>query len=147
EQQALREELNKILGALREAETETPDALMEADGAMKSAEDRLGMGRADRAAGSQGQAIERMQAGAQALADKLMEGKGGQGRGQGQAGTDPFGRPRAQSGTDYGNDVSVPDKIDMQRARQILEELRKRAADLGRPQIELDYLDRLLRRF
>lgn len=145
EQRALRDELGEILRALREADTETPDALGEAERSMESAEERLGMGRPDRAAGSQGQAIERMQAGAQALADKLMEGKSG--RGRGQAGTDPFGRPMANSGSDFGNDVSVPDKIDMQRARQILEELRARAAELGRPQIELDYLDRLLRRF
>ncbi len=46
-----------------------------------------------------------------------------------------------------GEDVAVPDRIDMQRARQILEELRERARELGRPEIELDYLDRLLRRF
>ncbi|MEQ8267078.1 MAG: TIGR02302 family protein [Parvibaculum sp.] len=145
EQRALREQLGEILKALREADAEAPNALGEAEQSMESAEDRLGMGRPDRAAGSQGQAIERMQAGAQALADKLMEGKSGRGRGQG--GTDPFGRPMANSGPDFGNDVAVPDKIDMQRARQILEELRERATDLGRPQIELDYLDRLLRRF
>ncbi|ABS63218.1 conserved hypothetical protein [Parvibaculum lavamentivorans DS-1] len=147
EQHALSEQLNDILSKLGEAGAEAPDALAEAGNSMKSAEDRLGDGRADRATGSQGQAIERMQAGAQALADKLMEGKGGRGRGQGQAGTDPFGRPMPQSGTASGNEVTVPDKIDMQRARQILEELRKRAAELGRPQIELDYLDRLLQRF
>ena len=30
---------------------------------------------------------------------------------------------------------------------QIVEELRRRAGELGRPKIELDYLDRLLKRF
>jgi hypothetical protein len=51
------------------------------------------------------------------------------------------------SATDLGSDVAVPDKIDMQRAREIIEELRRRAGELGRPKLELDYLDRLLERF
>ena len=34
-----------------------------------------------------------------------------------------------------------------QRAQAIQEELRRRGADRGRPQEELDYIDRLLRRF
>ncbi|MEQ9528382.1 MAG: DUF4175 family protein, partial [Parvibaculaceae bacterium] len=119
----------------------------EALNAMKNAKDRLLRDRKDLAVGSQGKAIERMQEGAQAMADKLMEGKAGRGRGQGQARTDPFGRPMPQSGMTTGEDVAVPDRIDMQRARQILEELRERARELGRPEIELDYLDRLLRRF
>jgi hypothetical protein len=41
--------------------------------------------------------------------------------------------------------VKVPDQIDIQRAREVLEELRKRAGDAQRPQLELDYIDRLLR--
>jgi hypothetical protein len=43
--------------------------------------------------------------------------------------------------------VKVPDEIDVQRAREILEELRRRLGDALRPQIELDYIERLLRRF
>jgi anti-anti-sigma regulatory factor len=41
----------------------------------------------------------------------------------------------------------VPGEIDVQRARRILEELRRRLADPSRPQIELDYLERLLKDF
>lgn len=147
EQEALREQLAEIARGLGEAGAEAPEALGQADGAMGDATERLGAGRADRAAGAQGQAIERMQAGAQALADKLMEGRAGRSGAQGQGQTDPFGRPLSQSGAAQGDDVSLPDRIDMQRARQILEELRERARDLGRPQLELDYLERLLRRF
>jgi hypothetical protein len=43
--------------------------------------------------------------------------------------------------------VKVPDKTDIQRAREILEELQRRAAERGRPDAELEYIDRLLRRF
>jgi hypothetical protein len=35
----------------------------------------------------------------------------------------------------------------MQRAREILEELRRRLGEATRPPGELDYLERLLRRF
>jgi hypothetical protein len=41
--------------------------------------------------------------------------------------------------------VKVPDQIDMQRARELMEELRRRLGEAKRPQIELDYLERLLR--
>ena len=60
---------------------------------------------------------------------------------------DPLGRP--MRGREYGDDVTVkvPGEIDVQRARRILEELRRRFADPQRPQLELDYLDRLLKGF
>jgi Domain of unknown function (DUF4175) len=50
-------------------------------------------------------------------------------------------------GRDYGDDatVKVPGEIDVQRARRIPEELRRRFADPLRPQLELDYIERLLK--
>ena len=84
-------------------------------------------------------------------------GGGGQGQGPGQPGrtgqarangdTDPLGRPLR--GRDYGDDttVKVPGEIDVQRARRILEELRKRFGESFRPQLELDYIERLLKDF
>jgi hypothetical protein len=61
--------------------------------------------------------------------------------------TDPLGRPLR--GRDYGDDVTVkvPGGIDAQRARRILEELRKRFGEGFRPQLELDYIERLLKDF
>lgn len=41
----------------------------------------------------------------------------------------------------------IPDEMEMRRAHDILRELHRRAGDLDRPRIELDYIDRLLRRF
>lgn len=145
QQHALNKEMERMLENLAEQGAEAPEALARALGAMEDAKDRLDAQRADRAAGSQGQAIESMQKGAQALADKLMEGRSGQGTAQGSPRKDPFGRP--MRGPLDTNDVSVPDEIDTQRAQRILKELRERAMELGRPQIELDYLDRLLKRF
>ena len=61
--------------------------------------------------------------------------------------TDPLGRPLR--GRDYGDDttVKVPGEIDVQRARRILEELRRRFGESFRPQLELDYIERLLKDF
>jgi hypothetical protein len=61
--------------------------------------------------------------------------------------TDPLGRPVRSR--EYGDDftVKVPDEIDVQRARRVLEELRRRFGESERPQLELDYIERLLRDF
>jgi hypothetical protein len=40
--------------------------------------------------------------------------------------------------------VKVPDEIDIQRAREVLDELRRRLDDPSRSTIELDYLGRLI---
>ena len=122
--------------------------------AMGEAEGDLGTGDADSAVDSQGRALDALRKGAQNMA-QAMQQQMGQGQGQGRGGrlgqargdddTDPLGRPLR--GHDYGDDstVKVPGEIDVQRARRILEELRKRFGDFTRPQEELDYLQRLLK--
>ena len=59
--------------------------------------------------------------------------------------TDPLGRPTR--GHNFADDLSkmVPGKIDEQRARKILQELRRRLSDRSRSQLELDYIKRLLK--
>jgi uncharacterized protein (TIGR02302 family) len=131
------------------------DSLGDADSAMDDAGGKLGEGNADGAVDSQGRALEAMRKGAQSLAEAMQQGDGdGQGDGPGnrpgrqQSGgnaNDPLGRPL--HGREFGDDltVKIPGEIDVQRARRILEELRRRLADPARPQIELDYLERLLK--
>jgi uncharacterized protein (TIGR02302 family) len=131
------------------------DGLGEADSAMGDADGRLGEGNADGAVDSQGRAIDAMRKGAQSMAQAMQQGDGdGQGDGPGnrpgrqQSGgnqSDPLGRPL--HGREFGDDLSVkiPGEIDVQRVRRILEELRRRLADPQRPQIELDYIERLLK--
>ena len=60
---------------------------------------------------------------------------------------DPLGRAIPGAGQMDTGDVKVPDKSDLQRAREILQELRRRAGENQRPRYELEYLDRLLKRF
>ncbi len=131
------------------------DGLDEADNAMGDAGGKLGEGNADGAVDSQGKALEALRKGAQSLAEAMQQGDGdGQGDGPGnragrqQSGgnqSDPLGRPL--HGREFGDDltVKIPGEIDVQRVRRILEELRRRLADPQRPQIELDYIERLLK--
>ena len=62
---------------------------------------------------------------------------------------DPLGRPLQEgtSGADESGDVRVPEEAEAARTRAIQDELRRRDANRGRPQPELDYIERLLRRF
>ena len=131
------------------------DGLGDADNAMGDAGGRLGDGNADGAVDSQGKALDALRKGAQKLAESMQPGEGeGDGDGPGdrpgrqQSGgnqSDPLGRPLR--GREFGEDFSVkiPGEIDVQRVRRILEELRRRLGDTQRPQIELDYIERLLK--
>jgi hypothetical protein len=130
------------------------DSLGQADNAMGDATGKLGEGNADAAVDSQGKALDALRKGAQNLADAMQQGDGdGQGDGPGdragrqqagQNGTDPLGRPLRSHDYDELSKM-VPGEIDVQRVRRILEELRRRLGDPSRPQIELDYIERLLK--
>jgi uncharacterized protein (TIGR02302 family) len=129
--------------------------LGDADEAMGDADGRLGEGNADGAVDSQGHALDALRKGAQKLAQDMQQQMGeGQGDGPGDragrqdgsgADRDPLGRPLR--GREHGDDytVKIPGEIDVQRVRRILEELRRRLADPQRPQIDLDYIERLLK--
>lgn len=60
---------------------------------------------------------------------------------------DPLGRYMPTSGGIDSRNLKIPDQGDVDRAQSILDELRKRAGQGFRPRLELDYIDRLLRRF
>jgi hypothetical protein len=60
---------------------------------------------------------------------------------------DPLGRPLSGNGSYDQGDVKIPDQADVAKAREILDELRRRAGERFRPEFERDYIDRLLRRF
>ena len=130
-------------------------ALEEAARAMGEARDDLAGRQPGDAVEDQMEALDRLSEGAQALAEVLRNGQGdtasrGNRRGDGEAGdreSDPFDRPYGAFGAIDGRDTSVPDRAALDRARQVLEELRRRAAEAYRPRIELDYLDRLMDQF
>lgn len=169
DQQALRERLRKLLEDMKKRGLsgqdpqkqpgqpgQQGDDLDDAASAMGEAGDQLGQGNPDGAVDSQGRAVEALRRGAQNLAQALQQMMG-EGRGSGdtpsnrmgrQAGggpeTDPLGRPLRGRDID-DSQVKIPGEIDVQRVRRILEELRRRLGESARPQLELDYIERLLK--
>jgi uncharacterized protein (TIGR02302 family) len=170
EQEALRDQLNKLIEELnkrgfgqqpgqrpgQQGQGNMGQQLGQAGEAMGQAQGQLGQGNADGAVDSQGRALDALRRGAQNLAQQMQQ-QGMMGQGPGRPGrlgqpranqqTDPLGRPLR--GRDYGDDVTVkvPGEIDVQRARRILEELRRRFGENFRPQLELEYIERLLKDF
>jgi hypothetical protein len=137
--------------------------LADAEGAMREAEGQLGQGREGSAVDAQGRALEGLQRGMQGMAQQMQqmmgqnqgEGEGepsGPGNPQGRAqndprNDDPLGRPtRSREFSDGRVRIPGANESAVQRARRILEELRRKLGDPTRPQEELDYFERLLRR-
>jgi hypothetical protein len=82
------------------------------------------------------------------MARDMGPGGPGDGRGDpGRAQADPLGRESGQ-GRRAGTDDSLLQGEDVyRRARDLLDEIRRRSGEGERPDIELDYLERLLDRF
>jgi hypothetical protein len=124
-----------------------PDQLGSAEEFMREAERALRNGDLEGAARAEQQALDALRQGAQQMVQQMLRQPGRFGRYGGDVPRDPLGRPQNTEGPDLGTHVKVPDEIDVQRAREILEELRRRMGEPTRPLPELDYLERLLKRF
>lgn len=146
QQQALKEQLEKLRRELEEMGA-GQDELNRARDAMENAQRALEEGDTNTALGDQSEALDQMRQGAQKMAEGMAKDGASRYGQNGDQPRDPLGRPQRFQGPDAGNSVKVPDEIDMQRAREILEELRRRLAQPARPMQELDYYERLLRRF
>jgi uncharacterized protein (TIGR02302 family) len=147
-QKKLRDKLKQLMERMRAAGGDASKEFGGAEEAMEDAEEAIGKPDLDRATQSQALALDRMRKGAQTMAQQMMEnGEMQAGRGPGANGRDPLGRPDRSNRPDLGLSVQIPDEIDIQRARQVLDELRRRIGDPSRPTLELDYLERLIRSF
>ncbi len=170
-QRALRRALGELMQQHGDLTGDVPEALGRADQAMREALEALGEGRDARP--SQQEAIRRLQEGGRQMAQQMQRqfGQGaGDGEGEGEDdsagdfemggegqdgeqqlgdGRDPLGRrSRENAGNaDQGSDTRVPDEAELLRTRRLQDELRRRGAERERPAEELDYIDRLLRRF
>ncbi|MHA6324518.1 TIGR02302 family protein [Roseivivax sp. CAU 1753] len=159
-QRALRDELNRQRGNLPGQGTEggraAEDALDRAEGAMQGAEDALRENDLAGAIDRQSEAMEALREGMRNLGEALAEQQGqpGQQGEQGQAeGTDPgqqrdpLGRSAGSQGQ-IGSDEQMLNGEDVyRRARELLDEIRRRSGEGTRPEEERDYLERLLERF
>ncbi|TKB16146.1 MAG: TIGR02302 family protein [Mesorhizobium sp.] len=145
----LQSDLDKLKKGLEGMGMQPNEGFGEAGKSMGDAEQSLGEGNGDEAVGHQGRALEALRRGAKDMMKQMQAMQGDQGGSeeggrQQDADRDPLGRPRATKGSDDGNSVKVPDEIDVQRARQILEAIRKRLGNALSPDIERSYLERLL---
>ena len=157
-QEALRQRLDQLQRRMKELGLQGDQNLEDAEGAMKEAEGELGKGESGRgkAVDAQGRALESLRKGGQAMAQQMQPGPGeengpGDPNGptrQGRAGNpDPLGR---ESHDKRDNSRALYDPLGTpaaQRAQRVLEELRRRLSDPARPRDELDYLERLLKRY
>ena len=156
-QQALRDELARQQGQL--PGTGSPegqaarDALDRAGRAMDGAESALRdedfVGAIDR----QSEAMEALREGMRALGEQMaqeQQSQPGQGTTEGDMraeNRDPLGRNPGSNGA-IGTDEGLLQGEDVyRRARELLDEIRRRSGEGERPDVELDYLKRLLERF
>jgi DNA anti-recombination protein RmuC len=143
----LRDRLGRMRDGMQRFGMRAPQQLDGAEQAMREAEQALQSGDLDRAGQAEQRALEQLRQGAQSMAEQMLRQMPQQFGRAADAPLDPLGRPQHTEGPDLGTSVKVPDEIDVQRAREILEELRRRLGEPSRPLLELDYIERLLRRF
>jgi len=159
-QEALRRRLGDIMQRFGEITGEVPREFGRAERAMREAADALARGAPGDSVDPQGRAIEELQNAARQAAQQMMQQMGmgptsfGPVRMQERLGgtdprrQDPFGRDpgQAQRGLNQ-SDIAIPEEQDLQRSREIRDELRRRSGERQRPDYELDYIDRLLEQF
>jgi uncharacterized protein (TIGR02302 family) len=168
-QQELRDRLAELQRKLKSLGMKGEKGFDDAQGDMKEAEGDLkdgqgqsgksGQGGKGAAVDAQGRALEALRDGAQGL-QKQMDGQGqGKGKGRGGKGTyvgrrgrpgempgdDPLGRgEQGEKGKEDGPLNQTAGAAE--RARRVMEELRRRLSDPNRAVDERDYLERLMKR-
>ncbi|MFT3975465.1 MAG: TIGR02302 family protein [Amaricoccus sp.] len=136
----------------------TRQALENAERSMGEARDGLEKGDVPGALDKQSDAIDSLHEGIRQMGDDMRragrdqapgEGEQGQAAGESTAegGRDPLGRPVGSRGGIGTGQNMLPEADSIGRARQLLDEIRRRSGDMQRPEIELDYLRRLLDMF
>ena len=159
-QRALRNELGRqqrnLPGEGTEAGEAARDALERAERSMEGAEDALRENDLAEAIDQQSDAMEALREGMRNLGEAMAQEQGQQGQ-PGQQGTaqgteqgnqrDPLGRDSGSNG-EVGTEESLLQGEDVyRRAQELLDEIRRRTGDTERPEIEREYLERLLDRF
>ena len=146
-QEALRRRLGEFMRGLGSDAGRVSQELEQAGRSMRGASGALRAGNRGEALEAQGQALQDLQQAGEALLENFA--REGEGQGEmmgGQSTFDPLGRRDGGFMPD-GSDVVLPEEDNFQRARDIRDELRRRAGDAARPLPERDYIERLLRRF
>jgi uncharacterized protein (TIGR02302 family) len=158
QQEGLRRMLGEMMRRLSDGFGDIPEPLGRAERAMRDATGALQRRQPGEAIGPQTEALDQLQQAAREFAQQMQRRLGGVNPTDQSVGAtdkdpsdrlerDPLGRPMSNNGAFDQGDVKIPDQNTLQKAREILDELRRRAGERFRPEIELDYIDRLLKRF
>lgn len=150
----LQKQLEKMMKSLEGQGLEPGRELGQAGKSMGKASGALGEGNSGEALRQQGRALNSLRKGAQAMMQQMQRNMAGERGGtdqngqqrNDQAGNDPLGRQQRTRGSNFNSDVKIPDEVDAQTAREILDAIRKKLANPQIPKLELNYLDRLLKR-
>lgn len=155
-QEQLQKDLKALEKGIAELGMKAPKGFGDAGKEMGDSSEALGKSQGQRSVDAQGRALQALRDGAGDMMQQLqqmMSQQQGDQQGQGmplpgsamnQQGRDPLGRKSGQLGAEFDDSVKVPDQIDVQRAREILEEIRRRLGDGPSSLIEREYLERLL---
>lgn len=144
-QAQLRQGLAEAQRMADEAGAAPSEDLNAAGDAMRRAEEALRRGDLEGAEAAQSAALDNLRDGAEALSAEMRE-RGREGDEPGPGGNqDPLGRETGAGNSD--GEGTVPRQADPVRAREIFDEIRRRAQDPNRPEAEREYLRRLLDRF
>ncbi len=157
-QQSLRDELSRQEGRMPGQGTPegdaARDALDRAGRAMDEAERNLREGALAEAIDNQSQAMEALREGmrslGEAIAQEQQDGQPGQGTQEGDRraeNRDPLGRSQGSKGATGSDNEADLNGDAYGRARELLDEIRRRSGETARPEVERDYLKRLLDRF
>ena len=115
--------------------------------AMRESREQLENGDLSGARQTQSDIIEELRGAGEAIAEAANSSQDGDAEGQDGNEGDPLGRTDGGgiNGNNFEADIDTRDNAT--RSRELLEDLRRRAAEQGRTPEELEYLERLLKRF
>jgi uncharacterized protein (TIGR02302 family) len=143
----IQKELGDIQKGLGDQKVPAPSDLGRAGRSMGQSGQELGSNDLNGSSVDQKNALDALRGAALDLAQRLAKLMGRDQSGEEGSDDDPLGRQTGRASPSFGDSVKVPGPSEMKRAHDILMELRRRAAERGRPQQELDYIDRLLKQF
>lgn len=150
QQTELRNQLGKLVDDIASRHPEPPPQMATADQGMKESAEELKQQSWSDAKNAQGRTLKALKELSshmkQDLQRQIMVLPSGS---AGEAGErrNPFDHGDQDDNKGATGEVKIPDKQDVQRARQILDELRRRSGEYERPKDERNYIERLLDRF
>ncbi|WP_019222981.1 TIGR02302 family protein [Bartonella rattaustraliani] len=146
-QAELQSELSMLEKELLAQGLEPDSAFKEAEEKMNLAKDALDQGNSKTSMQNQADALEALRKGAQNTLEKMREmfKESGDNQNATSGAKDPLGRPLSSQTDQKGKDGEIiQQENDQMRARQILEEIRKRLGKEHLLEVEKNYLERLL---